>query len=146
MLIAARSSHEFAFCSRAMAMARSKCTSAVAASGACDISSIFSGGSVDLRLAPLFLGCFRRGYRFADQRRASSNCTSSAWARAKCGKKSGIQNVAPVVRPAVIPEINILVASEALPAKANTLAWFIIPRAFQNREPFSSARATCSWA
>jgi hypothetical protein len=41
MLIAARSSHEFAFCSRAMAMARSKCTSAVAASGACDISSIF---------------------------------------------------------------------------------------------------------
>jgi hypothetical protein len=33
-----------------------------------------------------------------------------------------------------------------LPARANTLPWFSIPNAFQNGAPFSSVRATSSWA
>jgi len=39
------------------------------------------------------------------QRQAASNCPSSAWARAKCGKRNGIQTVVPVARTAAIPEI-----------------------------------------
>ena len=35
-------------------------------------------------------------------------------------------------------------ASEALPVRANTQPWTIIPRAFQNKAPFSSANATSS--
>jgi hypothetical protein len=50
-----------------------------------------------------------------------------------------------VVCQAVIPEINISIASEALPVRANVLPWFIIPAACQNREPLFSARATTSW-
>ena len=45
-----------------------------------------------------------------------------------------------------IPEISISVASEALPVRASTEPWLTIPYAFQSREPFSSARATSSWA
>ena len=33
-------------------------------------------------------------------------------------------------------------ASEALPVRTNTQPWFIIPNAFQNKAPFSSAKAT----
>jgi hypothetical protein len=43
-----------------------------------------------------------------------------------------------------MPEINISIASDALPVGANTLPRFIIPFAFQNEEPFSSAKATSS--
>jgi hypothetical protein len=45
-----------------------------------------------------------------------------------------------------MPEVIVWTASEALPVKANTLPWHIIPIAFQNRAPFSSAKATSSSA
>ena len=78
------------------------------------------------------------------QRQASSNWPSSAWALAKNDKNSGIKDVDPVDRHAVIPEVIIWIASEALPVRANTQPCFIIPNAFQNKVPFSSAKATSS--
>ena len=57
---------------------------------------------------------------------------------------NGIHTVAPVDRNAVIPEVIIWTASEALPVKANTQPCIIIPYAFQNKAPFSSAKATSS--
>jgi hypothetical protein len=41
----------------------------------------------------------------------------------------------------LIPEISISIAAEARPVRANTQPWLIIPYAFQDKEPFSSARA-----
>jgi len=41
-------------------------------------------------------------------------------------------------------EVNMLTASEALPAKARRLARLSIPTAFQNTEPFSSANTRSS--
>ena len=66
MLIAARSSQDFACCSRATASARSKYASAFAASGSGDISAISPADAMDLGLAPPFLGCFHRRHRFAN--------------------------------------------------------------------------------
>ena len=66
MLIAARSSQDFACCSRATASARSKYASAFAASGSGDMQRDFPGNAIDLGLAPSFLGCFHRRHRFAN--------------------------------------------------------------------------------
>ena len=57
---------------------------------------------------------------------------------------NGIHNVAPVDRNAVIPEVIIWTASEALPVRAKSQPCAIIPSAFQNKAPFSSAKATSS--
>ena len=78
------------------------------------------------------------------QRQASSNWPSSAWALAKYDKNNGIHIVAPVDRNAVIPEVIIWTASEALPVRANSQPCNIIPTAFQNERSFSSANATSS--
>jgi hypothetical protein len=56
------------------------------------------------------------------QRQASSNWPTSAWALAKNVKYSGTHTVAPVDRHAVIPEVIMWTASEALPVKANARA------------------------
>ena len=45
-----------------------------------------------------------------------------------------------------MPVMIIWIAFEALPVKANTQPWFIIPCAFQYKAPFSSAKATSSYA
>ena len=44
----------------------------------------------------------------------------------------------------MIPEVIIWTASEALPVRAKTQPWSIIPSAFQNKAPFSSAKAMSS--
>ena len=66
MLIAARSSQDFACCSRATASARSKYASAFAVSGCGDLSAISPAARLNLGFAPLLLGRFHRGHRFAD--------------------------------------------------------------------------------
>ena len=66
MLIAARSSQDFACCLRATASARSKYASAFAASGSRRLQRDFAGHAMDLGLAPCFLGCFDRRHRFAN--------------------------------------------------------------------------------
>jgi hypothetical protein len=129
-----------------MAMARSKCACAFAASGSGDISAISPAVRWISASHHVSLVVSAAVIASPMQRQAASNCPSSAWARAKCGKKSGIRLVAPVVRRAVIQEIKISVASEALPVRASTQPWFVIPSAFQNSEPLSSAIATSSRA
>src|ERR1700674_4095607 len=81
MLIAARISQDLACCSRAMARARSKCAFAFAASGSGIMSANFARRSVDLSLAPVFLGCFRRCHRFANVAPRLLELPSSAYAR-----------------------------------------------------------------
>src|SRR5262245_10086774 len=44
----------------------------------------------------------------------------------------------------VIPEVIIWIASEALPDSANTQPFCIVPNAFHNAAPFSSANRTTS--
>src|SRR5262245_16566651 len=78
------------------------------------------------------------------QRQASSNWPSSAWALDKCAKKNGKYTLELVDRYVVIPELIIWIASEALPDSANTQPCSIVPNAFHNAAPFSSANRTTS--
>src|SRR3954453_16440086 len=78
------------------------------------------------------------------QRQASSNWPSPAWALDKCDKKNGKYTLDPVDWYVVIPEVIIWIASEALPDSANTQPFCIVPRAFHNAAPFSSANRTTS--
>jgi hypothetical protein len=70
----------------------------------------------------------------------------SAWALVKNAKYNGTHTVAPVDRHAVIPEVIMWTAFEALPVKANAQPWNAIPPACQSMAPFSSAKATTSLA
>src|SRR5262249_26173241 len=78
------------------------------------------------------------------QRQASSNWPSSAWALDKCAKRNGKYTLEPVNRYVVIPEVIIWIAFEALPDSANTQPCSIVPNAFHNAAPFSSANRTTS--
>jgi hypothetical protein len=142
MLIAARSSKDFACCARATACARSKYASAFPASGSGDVSAISPAVrwisashhrsfvvSASVIASPM-------------QRHASLSWPSSTWALAKCDRYSVATGGDPDERNSLIPEMT---AAEALPVKTDTQHWSEIPRAFQNKAPFS-ARATCSWA
>ena len=144
MLIAARSSQDFACCWRATASARWKCPSAFAASGSGDFSAISPATRLASASHTLSLVVSTMFIASPTQRQASSNCPSSAWALAKIDKCHGTSIFAPVVCHAVIPAVNISIAPEALPVRANTQPWFIIPYAFQNKTPFSSAKARTS--
>ena len=77
-------------------------------------------------------------------RQASSSWPSSAWASAKYDNHDGNRYVAPVDRHAVIPEVIIWTASEALPVRLRSQPRPNIPKAFHNAAPFSSASATSS--
>ena len=92
MLIAARSSQDFAFCSRAMARARSKCASAFAASGSGNMSAILPAVRWISASHHFSLVVSIAVIASPMQRHASSNCPSSAWALAKYDKNNGIQN------------------------------------------------------
>src|SRR6516162_7722275 len=78
------------------------------------------------------------------QRQASSNWPSSAWALDKCDKKNGKYTLDPVDRYVVIPKAINWIASDALPESANTQPFSIVPNAFHNAAPFSSASRTTS--
>ena len=110
-----------ACCWRATASARSKYASAFAASGSRRHQRDFAGDAIDLGLAPPFLGCFHRRHRFAN---AAPSVIELAEVPhrlcAKCDKYNGIQIVAPVDRNAVMPEVIIRTASEALPVRAKS--------------------------
>ena len=66
MLIAARSSQDFACCARATVSARSKYTSAFAVSGCGDIIAISPAGAMHVGLEPLFLSCFNCRHRLTN--------------------------------------------------------------------------------
>src|SRR5262247_568299 len=144
MLMAARSSHDFACCARATVSARSKYAPA------CDEASgdNFSAISPFMRLIS---ASYHRSFVVSTeviaspmQPQASSNWPSSAWALDKCAKKNGKYTLDPVDRYVVIPELIIWIASEALPDSANTQPCSIVPNAFHNAAPFSSANRTTS--
>src|SRR5262245_63893235 len=59
-------------------------------------------------------------------------------------QKNGKYTLDPVDRYVVIPEVIIWIASEALPDSANTQPCSIVPIAFHNAAPFSSANRTTS--
>src|SRR5215212_3418621 len=76
------------------------------------------------------------------QRQASLYWPSSACARDKCDQKTGKYTLDPVERYVVIPEEIIWIASDALPESTSTQPFVIVPNAFHNAAPFSSASAT----
>src|SRR6516165_9861271 len=78
------------------------------------------------------------------QRQASSNWPSSAWALDKCDKQNGKYTLDPVDRYVVIPEVISWIASGALPDSPNTQPFSIVPNAFHNAAPFSSANRITS--
>jgi signal transduction histidine kinase len=84
MLVAARSSQDFACWERATERARSKCASAFATSGAGDISAISPAVRWISASQHFSLVVFAAVIASPTQRQASSNCPSSAWARADC--------------------------------------------------------------
>jgi hypothetical protein len=51
-----------------------------------------------------------------------------------------------VQRKAVSPEVIVSTASAAFPVKTKSPPWNIIPAAFQNMAPFSSAKEMSSFA
>src|SRR5262249_33278040 len=116
MLIAARSSKDFACCLRATASACSKYAPA------CDEPSRgnFNAISPFMRLISAShhrsLVVSTSVIASPMQRQASSNWPSSAWALDKCAKRNGKYTLEPVNRYVVIPEVIIWIASEALPA------------------------------
>src|SRR5262249_55193423 len=59
-------------------------------------------------------------------------------------KRMGKYTLELVDRYVVIPEVIIWIASEALPDSANTQPCSIVPNAFHNAAPFSSANRTTS--
>src|SRR5262245_40446303 len=73
-------------------------------------------------------------------RQASSNWPSSAYAFARYDECNGIQFVVPVDRNAAMPEAILWTASEALPISAKRQPCIGVQSAFQNKEPFSSAK------
>src|SRR6202043_964063 len=77
--IAARSSQDFACCARAMAMARSKCASAFAASNLGDISAMSPATRWTSASHHFSLVVSTAVIASPMQRQASSNCPSSAW-------------------------------------------------------------------
>src|SRR5262245_2845616 len=144
MLIAARNSQDFACCTRATASARSKFFSA------CDEPS-FGNFSAISPLMRLISASNHRSFVVSTavvasqmQRQASSNWPSSAWAQDKCDQKNGKYTLDPVDRYVVIAGAIISIASAALPDNASTQPFSIIPNAFHNAAPFSSASRTTS--
>ena len=114
MLIAARSSQDFACCWRATESARSKYASAFAVSGRAT-SRDFSCNAIDLSLEPPFPGCFNSCYRFANASPSvTSNRPRSAYALAKDNNRIGPLTIVPRDRKSVRAEEIIWTASEAL--------------------------------
>src|ERR1700676_2580154 len=95
MLVAARSSHDLAFCTRAIASARSKYTSALAASGSGIIRVISPAVlwiSASDQHSPVVSAAFIAS---PIQFQASSNFPSTAYALATSDKLPGKKNVDP---------------------------------------------------
>src|SRR5271166_5159501 len=118
MLVAARSSQDFACCARATASARSKYASAFAACASDDLSTISPATRLTSASNHVSLVVSTAVIASPMQRQASSNWPSSAWALAKCDNHNGIHCVDPVDRHAVIAEFITLTALEALPITA----------------------------
>src|SRR6476646_1612721 len=118
MLIAARSSHDFACCSRATESARSKYACAFVASCSGDLSENSPARRLASASNHLSLVVSIAVIASPMQRQASSSWPSWAWAAAKCDSHDGKDHVAPVDRHAAIPELIAWTASEALPVRA----------------------------
>src|SRR5215510_3717073 len=105
MLVAARNSQDFACCALATESARSKYVSAFAALGLCDSTVISPAMRWISASCHLSLVVSAAVMASSMQRQACSNWPSSAYALAKYDKCSGIHNVDPVDRNALIPEV-----------------------------------------
>ena len=150
MLIAARSSHDLACCWRAIVSARSKYTSAFTASArATSARFLRRCGGCRLRTTFLWLlllllslrQCSAKRHRIGrGPHRLAPNMISS----------HGVQHVAPDDRIAVIPEVIISIASDALPVRLNTQPCKHLPSP-SNRErlfrpPTRPASSNCEFA
>ena len=81
----------------------------------------FAGDAMDLGLAPSFLCCFRRRYRFANAAPSIIELVRVPhWPSPNMISTNGINNVAPVDRYAVIPDVIMWTASAALPVRAKS--------------------------
>src|SRR6516164_10581194 len=144
MLIAARSSQDFACCLRATMSARSKYALALASSRSGDVSAISPAARFISASHHLSLVVSIVVIASLMQRQASLSWPSSALAFAKYDRCKGIQLVDPVDRYAMIPKVSIWIALAALPVSAKTQPRTNIPFAFQYRAPFLSANETTS--
>ena len=118
MLIAARSSQDFACCARATASARSKYASAFVALDCGAFRAIFPAIRVTSASCNLSLVFSISVSASSMQRQASSSWPRSAWAAAKYDNHNGNHTVDPVDRSAASPEVVIWSASEALSVRA----------------------------
>ena len=78
--------------------------------------------------------------------RSDINQISLVLADAGIGFDVGSDGTSVLVPAGTTAQARMLLAEKGLPTSAKTEPWFIIPNAFQNWEPFSSAKVTCSWA
>ena len=78
---------------------------------------------MDLGLAPPFLGRFDRRHRFANAAPSVIELAEFGIGPRQIDQYDGTNSVAPVDRNAVIPEVIIWTASEALPVRANAQPW-----------------------
>src|SRR5690242_1988810 len=135
MPIAARNSQDFACCALAIASARSKYSSALAASGSGESSAISPAMRLILASHHLSLAVSTAVIASPMQRLASSNWPISALALARNDNHNGIHIVVPVDRIALRPQVIVRTASEALPVRASKKPRCIIPHAPQNNDP-----------
>src|SRR5271155_1622120 len=105
MLVAARSSQDFACCARATASARSKYASAFAASGSPERRTMSPAKRWMSASHQLSLDASLAAIASPMQRHASLNWPSLAWTCAKNDMCNGVQHVAPVDRHALTPEV-----------------------------------------
>src|SRR5262249_42038414 len=105
MLIAARNSQDFACCALATASARSKYSSALAASGSSESSAIFPAMRLTSASHHFSLAVSTAAIASPMQRLASSNSPISALAFATYDDHNGIHIVVPVDRIAVRPQV-----------------------------------------
>src|SRR5262249_52551480 len=105
MLIAARNSQDFACCALAAARARSKYSSAFAASGSGESSAISPAMRLTSASHHLSLALSTAASASPMHRLASSNRPISALALVKYDSHNGIHIVVPVARIAVRPQL-----------------------------------------
>src|SRR5262249_17234056 len=142
MLIAARSSNDFACCSRATVSECSKYASAFAAS--CSVNAISPAKRSISASNHLSLVVSTVVVASPMLRQASSNWPSYERALAKYDKKRGTQYVAPVDRHEISAEVIVWTVSDGRPVRAEIQPRVIIPLPLHCTAPAASATETSS--
>src|SRR3984885_9485376 len=135
MLVAARSSQDFAFCFRAISSALTKQVSALGTSGFALKRAIAPATRLISASYQFSFVLFTAVIASPILAVASSSCPSSAFAHARWDKNSGIHIVVPVDRIRSTPAAIVWAASGALPVSVIKQPRCIIPHPVQNDDP-----------